>query len=126
MATNFEFYKDEILAIAHESGRIAIVNGKPTSILGLSCMECDFKGGEKICNAALFNWLYAEHIELPNLTKRERAFCEAVQEGWIARDRGGKLYWYSRIPEKEEWTWCTDGKSGVPAVAEIPKEWSGF
>ena len=78
MATNFEFYKDEISEITREGQRLAIVEGKLRGCIGVDCDDCYFGYG---CMQKTFEWLYAEHIEQPNLTKRERAFCEAVQTG---------------------------------------------
>lgn len=99
MATNFEFYKDQILEIA-KRGSLAVCNDKPVSCGEIQCTGCLFKRDEYGCaqGRELFEWLYAEHIEQPKLTKRERAFCEAVQTGWIARDKNGSLFWYGTMP----------------------------
>ena len=103
MATNFEFYKDEILKINDTYNHVAVENGKPISCNVMhckhtSCMDCQMK---------FIEWLYAEHIEAPKLTKRERAFCEALQTGWIARDFDDYLYIFDSIPHKvgEEKRW---------------------
>lgn len=93
MATNFEFYKDEILKCLSENN-IAIKNNKPVKCVG-DCNSCIRDSGIGICtDKPLLEWLYAEHIEQPKLTKRERAFCEAAQTGWIARDRDGSMCWF--------------------------------
>lgn len=93
MATNFEFYKDKILnefikeyqmhcfALAME-----IVTGVEFHI-GCECGKCSS------CEKIVFEWLYAEHIEQPKLTKRERAFCEAVKRGHIVRNKDGKVFY---------------------------------
>ena len=94
MATNFEFYKDEILEIV-ENGSVAVDYGEPIACSDASCANCLFNSnGGCYQHRMLFNWLYAEHIEAPKLTKRERAFCEAVQTGWIARDKDKLLCWF--------------------------------
>lgn len=91
MATNFEFYKEKILAIVEKDNSIALSNGKPVDCSTVGCDICGFRGN---CYKNRYNWLYAEHIEPSKLTKRERAFCEAVQTGWIARDKDRSLYWF--------------------------------
>lgn len=106
MATNFEFYKDEILEITRTGVRIAMVEGKLRSCAGLGCDDCDF-GCE--CMEKTFEWLYAEHIEAPKLTKRERAFCEAVQTGWIARDCDMFLYYFDHKPILNRGEWDAEG-----------------
>lgn len=95
MATNFEFYKDQILGIA-KRGSLAVCNDEPVSCGEIQCTGCLFEREEYGCaqGRELFEWLYAEHIEQPKLTKRERAFCEVVQTGWIARDRDASLCWF--------------------------------
>ena len=85
MATNFEFYKAKIL---HADG---ICLEQLRFILGLST-SCRCSCGE--CNVETLEFLYAEHIEKPKLTKKERLFCETVQTGWIARDKNCRLYLY--------------------------------
>ena len=102
MATNFEFYKDKILNEfikeyqMHCFARaMEIVTGVEFHI-GCECGKCSS------CEKIVFNWLYTEHIEQPKLTKRERAFCEAVQTGWIARDKNGDLTWFGINPDGYE------------------------
>ena len=104
MATNFEFYKDEILEKTKGNSAISMVNGKLASCDATSCAMCDFNPE---CNTRFMQWLYAEHIDAPKLTKRERAFCEAVQTGWIARDKDRKIYWFPADEEiqKTEMMW---------------------
>ena len=100
MATNFEFYKDEIQKCLSENN-IAIKNNKPVKCVG-DCNSCIRDSGIGICmDKPLFEWHYAEHIEPPKLTKRERAFCEAVQTGWLVR-AGEYLYWHKVKPVEEE------------------------
>lgn len=114
MATNFEFYKDEILKCLSKNS-VAIKNNKPVKCDG-RCNSCirNNEIGECI-DKPLFEWLYAEHIEPPKLTKRERAFCEAVQTGWIARDEGGTLYWFpqNESVEKRASIWSASEYSNI-------------
>ena len=91
MATNFEVYENKIIdwiGAGNCSGfLIAGIKGVDVkeTCAGHACHEC---------RKTLAALLAEEHIELPKLTKRERAFCEAVQTGWIARDRNGSLCWF--------------------------------
>lgn len=105
MATNFEFYKDEILKIAEDTVCTPILrqDGKITGCGTTPCDFCAFQGIN--CRLAQFEWLYAEHIKKPKLTKRERGFCEIVQMGYIARDEDGKLYFYMSFPNKGNEAW---------------------
>ena len=99
MATNFEFYKDEIWKLTREGKRPARVNGELVDCSFIDCDECEFREFEFSCGATMLNWLYAEHIEKPKLTKRERMFCEVVQTGWIARNPNG-LFWFRDEPKR--------------------------
>ena len=134
MATNFEFYKDEILKAVKHGSQLAVKDNKPVRCMGLECKECDFKGLYGKCNPKRFGWLYAEHTELPKLTKRERAFCEAAQTGWIARDENGELYWFAEGFEvdKLQRTWNSAEYSKISTMGlcfcfvkwEDEKPWS--
>lgn len=125
MATNFEFYKDQILEIA-KIGSLAVCNDKPVSCGEIQCTCCLFKRDEYGCaqGRELFEWLYAEHIEAPKLTKRGRAFCEAVQTGWIARDECGGLYFYEEAPTKHGILWSSN--SGIYELPETIWELFSF
>lgn len=96
MATNFEFYENKIIdwiGAGNCSGfLIAGIKGVDVKEIcaGHACHEC------RTTLAAL---LTQEHIESPKLTKRERAFCEAVPAGWIARDENGKLHLFDLVSE---------------------------
>lgn len=106
MATNFEVYKDKILEIANKDDDFGVVNGEVGSCVASKCEKCLFRICNGICSTvSKIQWLYAEHIEAPKLTKRERAFCEAVQTGWIARDMDDSVYWYAEFPGKEDNVW---------------------
>lgn len=110
MATNFEFFKDEILKNNVGILGFGFINGKICRCSKISCKDCEFGKGDKdlVCNERKFEWLYAEHIEAPKLTKRERAFCEAVQTGWIARDCDMRLHYYASKPELSDMEWVDD------------------
>ncbi len=104
MATNFEYYKDEIFKITNSNNNFAVINGKIKKCSEtMGCKGCLFVEQWSCVNGKI-RWLYAEYIEAPKLTKRERAFCEYVGEGYIARDQDGNLNWYDLEPSKEEET----------------------
>ena len=45
----------------------------------------------------------------PKLTKMERAFCELITDGYIARGGDADLYWYETKPWKADGMWhCID------------------
>lgn len=46
------------------------------------------------------------------LTKRERAFCEVVRDGYLARDETGSLYLYEHKPYKGYHLWLMDISPG--------------
>ena len=100
--TNFEFYKEDILKIAAENSSVALINGNLASCSHVSCRICDFSDE---CHKKMFAWLYAEHIEKTTLNKYERALCEALQTGWIARDKDGGVYGYKKKPAKSNDRW---------------------
>ena len=107
MATNFEFYKDTILEIIGNRMEIATVNNRPVPCEETNCDACGFRNGCGECD--IVQWLYAEHVEHPKLTKRERAFCEAVQTGWIARDCDVVLCYFDSKPNLQTGVWSSEG-----------------
>lgn len=51
------------------------------------------------------------------LTKRERAFCETMQEGWLVRDRHNTLYFFQSKPNRGDEIWLVTGmKNGVMRI----------
>ena len=119
MATNFEFYKDEILKIVNTGASFGMLNGKLKSCMNISCNQCAFgKSPGCTCVTLQTKWLYAEHIEQPKLTKRERAFCEAVQIGWIM-NLSGIIYWTNMQPRKYEERLTFDPDSHVARLKDI-------
>ena len=84
--TNLEKWKEELLKIKYDRINYlhpAVVNGKPVQCAGMDCSDCDLNNP---CSDSFIKWLFNEYTEpKPKLTKRQRAFCEAVQTGWLAR-----------------------------------------
>lgn len=101
--TNFEYYQDEILKIAEKNSLIGLINGKPISCKDTYCIRCDWYDTE--CRKDCFNWLYAEHVEKPKLTKRERLFCEFIEYGWITISVCDEIIWTSNKPSKINGRW---------------------
>lgn len=125
MATNFEFYKDAILGYVEEYASFpAFVNGKLVTCVSGDCQQCIFRSPN--CFAKRVEWLYAEHIEPPKLTKRERAFCEAMQMGWIAYSTNHAVFSTNkpRICETEKREYLIFGHSGNAFV--IPYDMFGW
>ncbi len=92
--TNFEKYHEEMI----KNGYTAVKNGKPVSC-EILCQECDIY--DEDCRIALVKWLAKEYEEpKPTLTKRQRALCEALGCGYLARDSNNSLWYYSTKPEK--------------------------
>jgi len=100
----FEYWKNEILKIA-ETGRLALRDNKPVRCGSLSCTECGFFRNNECYESRKIKWLYAEHVERSTLTKKERMLCELIETGWIARDKNGKIYWYTNKPERRVDKW---------------------
>ena len=105
--TNFEYYKEEILAITSRDEKFGLVNNKVQACYQTNCSECLFKDGDTgYCQKKLYNWLYEEHKEQPKLTKKERQFCELLETGWITRDKDGELHHHKHFPHKSQNLWC--------------------
>lgn len=107
--TNFEFYKDKILKLVKKDESIALkgndlVECRETG----NCYACRFYESGKSCENKKIEWLYEEYTPPKKLTKRERAYCEAVEKGWLARDRNGELYLHKEKPHKRSDDWNYD------------------
>ena len=62
---NREFYEKEILEIACEFKKVAVVNGEPANCSdGWSCEGCEFYDSERSCKDLLQEWLEQEHKEI--------------------------------------------------------------
>lgn len=109
--TNFEFYKNKLMAIATDGSDVALVKGKPAKCDDTLCCQCDF--GSFNCGADLVKWLYAEHVERPKINKKTKEFFDLIETGWVARDSSGSLYLYRYIdkPVKNSTVWSPSGFS---------------
>lgn len=101
--TNFEKYKDELIAIADANSNAALVNGVPRRCDGMDCCDCDFFD-YALCGAGLLKWLCEEFcpfkrgdrviVEIEGGVKLRRYFAE--QEGdWILVFDNGRDEWSS-------------------------------
>ena len=109
--TNFEFYKDELLAINKDGSEVALVKGKPVKCDSIVCCQCDFKSFR--CGVDLIEWLYAEHVEMPKINKKTKEFFDIIETGWVARDGSDSLYIYmaDHKPEKGCSVWTTSSNT---------------
>lgn len=100
--TNFEKYHEEMIEKKYK----AVKNGKPISCKRVGCSECELYDEGPTCTYSLLKWLAKEYKEPERtLTKRQRLLCELLNDGWIARDLKGALWYYPVVPTKYEYTW---------------------
>lgn len=109
--TNFEKYREEILKITKNGAHFAVPKKAqvPIACTCLSCVDCLFNG---CCHPKKIRWLYEEAVEpAPTLTVKERAFCEIVQSGYIARDRDESLWVFSESPYEHDGIWTFEDEN---------------
>ena len=108
----FEKHKDKMLKLVDRDNGFAVKNNEPASCNDVKCEECEIRPSKTgfLCSSGIIRWLYEEYTPpLPKLTKRERAFCEAVGRGWLTRDDNGYLVLFDRKPEKGSHMWMNEG-----------------
>lgn len=67
------------------------------------------------------------HVERPKLTKRERLYCELVEEGWLARDSDSCLWLYiNKIPKKFSSSWDADTTNADVLELNVPNFSNAF
>lgn len=104
--TNFEFRKDELEKRKGQKFCVLEQEEKMDECDIFKCRKCIFREpanlGGFYCefNPKIIDWLLAEHTEKPKLTKRERAFCEFVESGYIGATENGYLYFFKDKPAK--------------------------
>ena len=104
---NFEYYIDEIVDCLMRNENYILC----------SC----FKHLGIPTRKEMKSWLLAEHVGPRKLTKRERAFCEYAQSGYIARDEDEYLYIFTEIPYKthyDQWE-CNDTSTCIAYGDEL-------
>lgn len=112
--TNFEKYKDELMAMADDDVKVALVNGVPRRCDGTNCCDCDFYNCS-YCSAELLKWLYKEFcpykrgerviLTVPGQPPFRCYFAEQKGEGYVSVFSGGRDEWGSNgdtmtYPEK--------------------------
>ena len=107
IVTNMEHYRKEIEALNYD---FTLINGVVSQCSLKVCAKCDFKEGP--CTLKVVEWLMSEYKPESTLmlTLREKHFVEFIEKGFIARDKGGYLYWYIEKPAKENSWWISDCK----------------
>ena len=107
--TNMEHFRSEITDILNEWDDFGMVNGKLAKCCGAMCNKCEFSRFnndlDQVCSNAKVKWLMSEYKPKPVLTAREKHFVEFAQEGWLARDEEGDLWWYREKPKKGTESW---------------------
>ena len=104
--TNFEKYKDEILEITARHNIAVSKKGRPQNCEGMDCEDCIRYDNGSCSYSNLFKWLYEEAVEpAPTLTAKERAFCEIVRSGYIARDSDMTLWVFPSEPSERYGIW---------------------
>lgn len=112
--TNFEKFKDELMAIADANDKAALVNGILRRCSITDCYDCDF-GNYVPCGAYFLKWLYKEFcrfkrgerviIVIPGQPPLRCYFAEQKGEGRVSVFSGGRDEWSSNgdtiiYPEK--------------------------
>ena len=109
---NKEKFADKIIDLACTGERIAVNNkGEVVSCISVGlCRNCKF-GMEKECEPAIRKWLEEEFVELPVISKRDRAFLNYLRENnkYISRDKNGNLFVYETKPRKAGTNWIMKG-----------------
>lgn len=112
--TNMEHYREEIEALNYD---IALCNGKVVKCTGIGCHGCDYQDEE--CSTKLIKWLMAEYKESVTLTAREKHFVEFAEDGWLARDESGELYFYKDKPHKRRRGWWENALCRLKAFGDL-------
>ncbi|MGF6375027.1 hypothetical protein M2140_000061 [Clostridiales Family XIII bacterium PM5-7] len=116
---NIEKYKEEIREIGIDDIAVDEKTGAVVGCGTIDCCECAFGLDEidiDMCNEDTLDWLTSEYVEKPKLTKRERAFCEFAETGWIMRRDSLDHPWFfpKHKPHRDEynnWRYSLNGAS---------------
>lgn len=110
---NWEKYEEAIKEIGFSFAVLKSSNEVVDCAIGrrFSCNECLFVDEPGYtCEDDRVKWLYSEYKEPVVLTDDERKLCELLGDGWIARDKSGKIFYYNEEPfknkETELWGTC--------------------
>lgn len=104
--TNFEKYKNEILAIINKGYELAMFNGILRECRGLNCDDCGFGRGSEGCNVNVMRWLYEEScplkrgdrviIAIPGQSPFRGYFAGRKEGNRVSVFSGGRDEWSSR------------------------------
>ena len=105
---NFEYFEKDIKELMSHGCTIAvsITGEKPCDCDCINCNDCmlDVVGGT--CEVLRADWLYEEYVEKPKkISKRTKAFFDAIETGWVARDAKGTIFLYNTKPERLSIRW---------------------
>lgn len=107
--TNKEKYAKEIVEIACDGNRIAIIRqtGEFRSCHETSCRECLFHSDTERCKEKAREWAESEYVEKQVISKKDKAFFDFLmgKYKYIARDKTSYLYVYSAKPDKRDVFW---------------------
>lgn len=107
---NYEAFKEEIMMILVNDESLAVRDGKPGYCGEIPCECCDFRPEKLyVCGEAKRNWLNAEYVEMPKLTRREWHLCKALKTRYLARGENGALYLHEEKPHKSGGMWFSPG-----------------
>lgn len=110
---NKERYIKEIIEIVCKDGIFGVDKhtGRPVLCRDLRCGKCllDEMNGSN-CNDSRHEWSESEYVELPVISKRDRAFLDYIDSDlkYIVRDKSGILYVYDYISHKVKNMWISD------------------
>lgn len=109
---NKEKYAKEIIDIACRGDDFAFdKNSHMVAPCGcVNCSDCLFyKSG---CIEERANWSESEYVEIPVISKSDRAFLEYIDKRYeyIVRDKKDQLYVYGEKPYKYDRFWTSSGR----------------
>lgn len=103
--TNFDFYKEELDRITKAGYEVAVKNNKPVKCAYMACEDCDLSNPN--CQAELIQWLLLPKDDYL-LSENEKALCNLLRTGFIARNKDGRLFWFQHKPiHKSSSEWLT-------------------
>lgn len=105
--TNFEFYKEELDMITNAGYVVGVKDNKPIKCVYMACEDCDLSIGNQNCQAKLIQWLLLPKDDYL-LSEDEKALCNLLRTGFIARNKDGRLFWFQHKPiHKSASEWLT-------------------
>ena len=117
---NKEKYAKDIVDVVCKGEPFAIEKstGLPVACTELICAECLLARGPSSCRVSREKWAESEYVELPVISKRDRAFLDYIDSDlkYIARDCAGVLYVYEYIPHKVNNMWISDSGTINPMI----------